>query len=100
MLFEFNINLPSTIVLFNNKTRRTLSRLGLISNSHSWRAGRVTMLSVPRLLFWATLFSLGSCGTTCSNQNYKSHLLFEDPLVIYIENFISREEASQLVGLR
>jgi prolyl 4-hydroxylase len=58
------------------------------------------MLSVPGLLFWTTLFSLGSCGTTCSHQNYKSHLLFEDPLVIYIENFISIEEASQLVGLR
>jgi prolyl 4-hydroxylase len=37
---------------------------------------------------------------SCSNQPYRTHLISEDPLVIYIESFITTDEASQLVGLR
>jgi len=31
---------------------------------------------------------------------YKTHIFSEDPLIVYIENFITLEEASQLVQLR
>lgn len=39
-------------------------------------------------------------SATCRNHAYKTHVLSEDPLVIYIESFISEDEASRLVILR
>jgi len=36
----------------------------------------------------------------CRDQPYETHLFSEDPLVIYIDNFISAEEANQLNGMR
>ena len=39
-------------------------------------------------------------AATCRNHPYKTHLFSEDPLVIYINSFISEDEASQLVSLR
>lgn len=38
--------------------------------------------------------------TDCRNYPYKAHLFSEDPLVIYIDSFISKDEASQLESLR
>jgi hypothetical protein len=38
--------------------------------------------------------------TACANHPYKIHLFSEDPLVIYIDSFISKDEASQLVSMR
>jgi prolyl 4-hydroxylase len=75
------------------------------------------MSVISEVLLWLTRFILLSSVTivwhpglvtsikhdkpaTCRNQPYKSHLLSEDPLVIYIESFISIDEASQLVDLR
>jgi hypothetical protein len=36
----------------------------------------------------------------CKDHSYDMHLISEDPLVIYIDGFISQEEALQLVSLR
>lgn len=36
----------------------------------------------------------------CNDRPYQTHLISEDPLVIYIDGFISQEEALQLVTLR
>jgi prolyl 4-hydroxylase len=36
----------------------------------------------------------------CKDHSYETHLISEDPLVIYIDGFISQEEALQLVSLR
>jgi hypothetical protein len=36
----------------------------------------------------------------CRNHHYKTHLFSQDPLVIYIDSFITTDEASQLVSLR
>lgn len=37
--------------------------------------------------------------TGCPKHKYQTHLLSEDPLVVYIDNFISKEEAAHLVDL-
>lgn len=39
-------------------------------------------------------------GSDCKDHSYQTHLISEDPLVIYIDRFISHEEALQLVSLR
>lgn len=36
----------------------------------------------------------------CKDHSYQTHLISEDPLVIYIDGFISQEEALQLNSLR
>jgi hypothetical protein len=36
----------------------------------------------------------------CKEHSYETHLISEDPLVIYIDGFISQEEALYLVSLR
>ena len=38
--------------------------------------------------------------TGCKDNSYETHLISEDPLVIYVDGFISQEEALQLVSLR
>lgn len=35
----------------------------------------------------------------CRDHSYRTHLISEDPLVIYIESFVTPEEASQLTDL-
>jgi hypothetical protein len=39
-------------------------------------------------------------SATCKDHHYEVHHISEDPLVIYIDSFISQEEALQLVSLR
>ena len=39
-------------------------------------------------------------GLVCPEHAYKIHLLSRDPLVIYIEGFLSAEEASHVVQMR
>lgn len=47
-----------------------------------------------------TFFSLDDgIEPTCPPDNYRVHLLRRDPLVIYIEDFLSSEEADYLVEL-
>jgi prolyl 4-hydroxylase len=78
------------------------------------------MSATSRLFFWSSLLPLISSWSLkpetsqlavddvtiphspdiCRDQPYKTHLISEDPLVIYIESFITTEEALQLVGLR
>jgi prolyl 4-hydroxylase len=77
------------------------------------------MPAASGLFLWSAVFTLLSCTSAkqepssenviisssldtdaCRIHPYKTHLLSEDPLVIYIDSFITREEASQLVGLR
>ena len=76
---------------------------------------KMNLIFLPQLLF-ATLLSIvlfpgtGRCGKSdlsqaplgndCKDQSYQTHLISEDPLVIYIDGFISHEEALQLVSLR
>ena len=38
--------------------------------------------------------------TACSEHDYKTHVFSRDPLVIYLENFLSREEVADLLKLR
>lgn len=74
------------------------------------------MPATLRWLVWSTLIPLvlGSAsappsarGVTtapikdaCREHSYKTHLVSEDPLVIYIESLVTPEEASQLTDLR
>jgi prolyl 4-hydroxylase len=80
------------------------------------------MSATSRFFLWSILFTLLSCWTVkpetsqpaienddipynlekgnCADRPYKTHLFSEDPLVIYIESFVSTDEASQLVALR
>jgi hypothetical protein len=44
--------------------------------------------------------TISSIKDACREHSYKSHLISEDPLVIYIESFVTPEEASQLTDLR
>ena len=39
-------------------------------------------------------------GNDCKDHSYQTHLISEDPLVIYIDGFINQEEALQLASLR
>ena len=76
---------------------------------------KMSLMFLPQLLF-ATLLSFvlfpgaarcgkddpsqAPLGSNCKDQSYQTHLISEDPLVIYIDGFISHEEALQLVSLR
>lgn len=40
-----------------------------------------------------------SIKDACRDHSYNTHLISEDPLVIYIESFVTPEEASQLTDL-
>lgn len=42
----------------------------------------------------------GTQSGKCRDQEYTVHLFSEDPLVIYIDSFISAEEAIQLNSMR
>jgi hypothetical protein len=44
-------------------------------------------------------YNLRSLVLHTQGQPYKTYLLSKDPLVIYIENFISLQEAANLVNL-
>jgi prolyl 4-hydroxylase len=44
--------------------------------------------------------TISSIKDACREHSYKTHLISEDPLVIYIESFVTPEEASQLTDLR
>ncbi|KAE9382047.1 hypothetical protein N431DRAFT_506800 [Stipitochalara longipes BDJ] len=73
------------------------------------------MPTTLRWLFWSTLIPLvlsssssqapsgdvtiSSIKDACREHSYKTHLISEDPLVIYIESFVTPEEASQLTDL-
>jgi hypothetical protein len=43
--------------------------------------------------------TVSSIKDACRVDSYKTHLISEDPLVIYIESFVTPEEASQLTDL-
>jgi prolyl 4-hydroxylase len=44
--------------------------------------------------------TISSIKDACREHSYKTHIISEDPLVIYIESFVTPEEASQLTDLR
>ena len=43
--------------------------------------------------------TISSIKDACRDDSYKTYLISEDPLVIYIESFVTPEEASQLTDL-
>jgi prolyl 4-hydroxylase len=48
-----------------------------------------------------SIFSLDDgVEVTCAPDNYRVHILRHDPLVIYIEDFLSSEEADHLAKMR
>lgn len=69
---------------------------------------KLPFLVVPFLI--ALFPRIGRCGENdgsqlplmagCEDHAYETHLISEDPLVIYIDGFITQEEALQLVSLR
>ncbi len=71
----------------------------------SFRLCLLVFLFIPRVLSaWYEDLS-GNLQTfykqfTTEELPYKTHVFSEDPLIVYIENFITLEEASQLVQLR
>jgi prolyl 4-hydroxylase len=37
---------------------------------------------------------------SCPVHQYQTHILYQEPLIIYIENFLSREESAHLLEIR
>jgi prolyl 4-hydroxylase len=37
---------------------------------------------------------------SCPVHHYQTHILYQEPLIIYIENFLSREESAHLLEIR
>ena len=76
----------------------------------------IKMPAILRWLVWSTLIPHVWCSASartsmgdvtiapikdaCREHSYKTHLISDHPLVIYIESFVTPEEASQLTDLR
>ena len=68
------------------------------------------LILVPLVLSWSSKsdepsqpalgdVTISYITDACRDHSYRTHLISEDPLVIYIESFVTPEEASQLTDL-
>ena len=89
------------VFIMNQGLRSTVAQLTAALLLFSAIIWPIDLARLVRDLRWQGSFAKNtSTGSECGLQPYQSHIFSRDPLVIYISNFLTPQEAAELIRLR